>query len=48
MYEHTSKPLLSRLHFFRRMFYHWLFASAIIFVSLGITVVNCCRGFALS
>ncbi len=49
MYEHTSKPLLSRLHFFRRMFYHWLFASAIIAVSLGIGIAGYCitEGLAL-
>jgi hypothetical protein len=40
MYEHTSKPLLSRHHFFRRMLYHWLFASAIVIVSLGIGIAG--------
>ena len=42
MYEHTSKPLLSRLHFLRRMFYHWLFASAVILVSLGLGIAGYC------
>ncbi len=40
MYEHTSKPLLPRRHFFRRMLNHWLFASAIVLVSLGIGVAG--------
>lgn len=38
MYEHTSKPLLPRHHFFRRMLYHWLFASTLVILSLGIGV----------
>ncbi len=40
MYEHTSKPLLGRRHFIRRMFNHWLFASAIVFVSLGLGIAG--------
>ena len=40
MYEHTSKPLLERKHFFLRMFHHWLFASAIIFASLGLGIAG--------
>ena len=40
MYEHTSKPLLARQHFLRRMFLHWLFASAVVFVSLGLGIAG--------
>ena len=40
MYEHTSKPLLERGHFLRRMLHHWLFASAIIFASLGLGIAG--------
>jgi hypothetical protein len=40
MYEHTSKPLLGRAHFLRRMLYHWLFASAIVFISLGLGIAG--------
>lgn len=40
MYEHTSKPLLPRRHFLRRMFRHWLIASAIVFISLAIGVAG--------
>ena len=40
MYEHTSKPLLERAHFLRRMFNHWLFASAIVLVSLGLGIAG--------
>ena len=49
MYEHTSKPLLERRNFLRRMLYHWLFASAIIFVSLGLGIAGYCitEGLAL-
>lgn len=40
MYEHTSRPLLPRHYFLRRMFFHFLFASAIIFASLGIGIAG--------
>jgi len=40
MYEHTSRPLLTRRHFLRRMFNHFLFASAIVFASLGIGIAG--------
>ena len=40
MYEHTSKPLLPRRHFIRRMLLHWLLASAIVVVSLGIGIAG--------
>lgn len=40
MYEHTSKPLLPRHHFLKRMLNHWLFASAIVFVSLAIGIAG--------
>ena len=40
MYEHTTKPLLPRHHFVRLMLMHWLFASVIIFVSLGIGIAG--------
>ena len=40
MYEHTSKPLLPRSHFLRRMLFHFLFASAIVFASLGIGIAG--------
>jgi hypothetical protein len=42
LYEHTSKPLLERSHFLRRMFYHWIFASAVILVSLGMGIAGYC------
>ena len=40
MYEHTSKPLLPRRHFFRRMLNHGLFALAIVVVSLAIGIAG--------
>lgn len=40
MYEHTSKPLLPRHHFLRRMLNHGLFASAIVFVSLAFGIAG--------
>jgi hypothetical protein len=40
MYEHTSRPLLPRQHFIRRMVNHFLFASAIVFASLGMGVAG--------
>ncbi|HTX19450.1 MAG TPA: hypothetical protein VMG34_12415 [Bacteroidota bacterium] len=40
MYEHTSRPLLSRRHFFRRLWAHFLLASAIVFTSLGVGIAG--------
>jgi hypothetical protein len=40
MYEHTSRPLLARRRFLKRMFFHFLFASAIVFASLGIGIAG--------
>ena len=40
MYEHTSRPLLSRHHFVRRMMYHFAFASAIVFASLALGILG--------
>ena len=40
MYEHASKPLLPRRHFLRRMGAHFLFASVIVFISLGIGIAG--------
>jgi hypothetical protein len=48
MYEHTTKPLLPRHHFVRRMLLHWLFASVIVFVSLGIGIAGYCITEGLS
>ncbi len=40
MYEHTSKPLLPRRHFIHRVYLHFLFASAIVFISLSIGIAG--------
>lgn len=40
MYEHTTRPLLPRLYFLRRMLLHWLFASVIVAISLVIGIVG--------
>ena len=40
MYEHTSKPLLPRHHFLRRMRNHFLFATTIVFASLGLGIAG--------
>lgn len=40
MYEHSSKPLLPRRHFFRRMLLHWLLASVVVLTSLAIGIAG--------
>lgn len=40
MYEHRSKPLISRGEFLRRVFRHGLTAFAVLFVALGIGIVG--------
>ncbi|HTR80092.1 MAG TPA: hypothetical protein VMM58_00590 [Bacteroidota bacterium] len=40
MYEHTSKPLLSRRRFIRRMVTHVALAVALVSVSLGIGIAG--------
>ena len=38
MYEHRSRPLLSRIEFLFRVLLHGLLASGIVFVALGIGI----------
>lgn len=40
MYEHRSKPLLSRRHFVRRLALHLLCAGAVVAVSLGLGMLG--------
>lgn len=40
MYEHRSKPLLSRIEFFFRVLRHGLLAFCVVFVALGIGILG--------
>ncbi|HTY10747.1 MAG TPA: hypothetical protein VMF88_06710 [Bacteroidota bacterium] len=48
MYEHTSKPLLERKRFLRRMLFHWLLATSIVVISLGLGIAGYCITEGLS
>lgn len=40
MYEHHTKPLLSKRLFYRRVVNHWLASLAVVAVSLGIGIAG--------
>ena len=40
MYEHRSKPLLSRREFFVRLVRHGLLAGGIVFIALGVGILG--------
>ena len=40
MYEHRSKPLISRREFFVRLVRHGLLAGGIVFIALGVGILG--------